>query len=87
MHSVFIVQRERTELFEYLREHFADEPDVSVILDRRTAERRRSDHRRGPAPPGVDRRAGDRRRTPAAGWTPFGYTLTLACREEASAPA
>jgi hypothetical protein len=85
MHSFFIVQRERAELFEYLQAHFADEPDVTVILDRRAAERRRSG--RGARPPGPDRRGRDRRRIPATGWTPFGYMLTVASREEAPARA
>jgi hypothetical protein len=80
MQSIFIVQRERTELFQYLQAHFADDPDVTVILDRRGAQRRR-----GSALPRVDRRAADRRRTPAPGWTPFGYMLTVASRENASA--
>jgi hypothetical protein len=41
MRDVFIIARGEPDLYEYLTRHFADRPDVEVILDRRTAERRR----------------------------------------------
>jgi hypothetical protein len=54
-----VVSREAPELYEELRERFADDPKVIVILDRRVAERRR---RVEPVP--VERRQRDRRTRP-----------------------
>lgn len=56
---LFIVSREHQELYTYLTERFADDPKVSVILDRRVGERRRVD-----VPVQVERRQADRRRRP-----------------------
>ena len=56
---LFIVSRRQPDLYEYLRRQFASEPDMKVMLDRRTVERRRTGPSR-PEPP--ERRAGDRRR-------------------------
>ena len=39
--QVFIVARGHPELFDYLSERFADDPNVTVVLDRRLASRRR----------------------------------------------
>lgn len=54
-----IVKRDEESLFEYLRQHF-QEPDITVILDRRERERRRA----GAATP-ADRRRDERRAYPA----------------------
>jgi hypothetical protein len=51
-----IVPRTAPALFAYLKEKFADDPTISVIMDRRVAERRRRSD-----PPGTERRQGDRR--------------------------
>jgi len=40
---LFVVSREKPELWDYLSRHFADEPDVLVTLDRRDEERRQAD--------------------------------------------
>jgi hypothetical protein len=53
---LFVVSRHHADLWQYLRDHFATEPDVEVILDRRRGERRRH-----AAAIGADRRARDRR--------------------------
>jgi hypothetical protein len=54
---LFIVSRERTDLYEALRAALWNEMDCEIILDRREGERRR-----GPAPRGgPDRRAAERR--------------------------
>jgi class 3 adenylate cyclase/tetratricopeptide (TPR) repeat protein len=52
-----IVARPNLNLYEYLRQKFADDPNVQVVLDRRHGEERRPD---GGA--SVERRAADRRR-------------------------
>jgi len=57
--NVFIVSRRHPDLYQYLRERFASDTDVEVILDRRVAERRQ----RQSAHDGERRRA-DRRRRP-----------------------
>jgi hypothetical protein len=41
MAFVVVVKREEPELFRYLQQHF-QEPEVSVLLDRRREERRRT---------------------------------------------
>jgi hypothetical protein len=53
---VFIVARERKDLFASLTRTFADDPAVEVVLDRRGGERRRA-----AAAPATDRRRRDRR--------------------------
>jgi hypothetical protein len=55
------------ELFEKLTAHYADDPDVTVIVDRRKGERRR----RGEENPDISRRqVRDRRQKPNAGVLP-----------------
>lgn len=54
--QLFIVARNRTKLYEYLRRAFAGNETVQVVLDRRTGERRQRS-----APSGPDRRRTDRR--------------------------
>lgn len=39
--DLLIVARDQEALFDYLLRDFADDPDVTVVLDRRAAERRR----------------------------------------------
>jgi hypothetical protein len=53
---VFIVARERKDLYTSLTRTFADDPTVEVVLDRRGGERRRA-----AATPTTDRRRRDRR--------------------------
>jgi len=53
---LFIVSRERVDLYDALREALSEEPDCEVILDRRSGERRS-----GGAPDGRERRARPRR--------------------------
>jgi hypothetical protein len=54
--ELFIVARDRADLYRYLSQTFADAENVEVIWDRREGERRRSSN--GVA---LDRRRGDRR--------------------------
>jgi hypothetical protein len=56
---LFIVTRLQSWFYDYLVERFADDPNVTVIRDRRVGERRRFP--RGVAP-GGERRRGERRR-------------------------
>lgn len=56
---LFIVSRLQPDLFAYLAREFASEADVTVLLDRRHAERRRDAP--GGGPPGGDRRQAQRR--------------------------
>lgn len=59
--ELFIVARDRPDLYRYLSQTFADADNVQVVWDRRAAadERRRN----GPAA-GADRRQDERRRRP-----------------------
>jgi hypothetical protein len=41
--EVFVVARDRPDLYRYLSQTFADAKNVEVIWDRRTEERRRTD--------------------------------------------
>ena len=45
--ELFIVARDRPDLYRYLSQTFADAENVQVIWDRRAAERRRGDRRTG----------------------------------------
>lgn len=56
--EIFIVARDRADLYRYLSQTFADADNVQVIWDRRTGERR-ADTARVRVP---ERRVGDRRR-------------------------
>jgi hypothetical protein len=56
MRELWIIPRNDPELYEYFRSHFADRPDVEVILDRRGGERRQG---AGSSP--VERRRSERR--------------------------
>ena len=57
--NLFVVSRRYPDLYEYLRERFASDTAVEVILDRRVGQRRREQttHR-------AERRRSDRRRRP-----------------------
>lgn len=57
--TLFIVSRQHPDLYAYLRERFATDAAVEVILDRRVAQRRQRD-----APRDADRRLADRRARP-----------------------
>ena len=58
MRELWIIPRDDPERYEYFRNHFADRPDVEVILDRRQGKRRR----RVEGSP-IERRRGERRRS------------------------
>ena len=57
--TLFIVSRQHPDLYAYLRERFASDCGVEVVLDRRLVQRRRVDAGRE-----VERRQSDRRRRP-----------------------
>lgn len=57
--NVFVVSRQHPDLYHYLRERFASDSAVEVVLDRRVSERRQRH-----TPYGTDRRRVDRRRRP-----------------------
>jgi len=59
--EVFVVARDRPDLYRYLSQTFADAKNVEVIWDRRTEERRRAADA-----PSRNRRQSDRRGRPAA---------------------
>ena len=56
---LFIVSRQHLDLYDYLRDRFADDQNVRVILNRRVGERRRTI-----AAVARERRASDRRSRP-----------------------
>jgi len=58
--TVFVVSREHRDLYTYLRERFAMDPAVEIILDRRVFERRQPQRPRACE----RRRLQDRRRRP-----------------------
>lgn len=57
--TLFIVSRRNTDLYHYLRERFASDEAVEVILDRRISQRRQYQ-----VPHPSERRHADRRRRP-----------------------
>jgi hypothetical protein len=57
--NLFVVSRRYPDLYEYLRERFASDSAVEVILDRRVAQRRQ---RQTPHP--TERRHAERRQRP-----------------------
>ena len=54
--ELFIVARDRSDLYRYLTQTFADAENVEVIFDRRSGERRDD-----PTPVAIERRRRDRR--------------------------
>lgn len=75
---VFVVSREQRGLYEFLRAEFAQQPDVSVILDRRYGERRRRS-----APRAEERRRGDRRTRKLEQLHAWGYAIVHQAAEPA----
>jgi len=59
--EIFIVARDRPDLYRYLSQTFSDAENVQVIWDRRAGERRTA----GVTPHDPERRRGERRRRPA----------------------
>ena len=57
--TLFIVSRHHPDLYAYLRERFASDRGVEVVLDRRSTHRRRREQ-----PHDIDRRQAERRRRP-----------------------
>jgi hypothetical protein len=75
MAFLVVVRRDEPALFSYLQQHF-QEPEVTVVLDRRHGERRRRQEPR----PAQDRRHQDRRAS-AAGDDPlwrYGFRVAVA---------
>jgi hypothetical protein len=73
---VVVVRRGETELFETLKREFGHVPDIQVIWDRRSGDRRT---RRGDAPT-AERRQRDRRARPPAMWEIEGYLFVRSDR-------
>lgn len=57
--NLFVVSRQYPDLYEYLRERFASDSAVEVILDRRLSQRRKEQ-----TPRNTERRRAERRRRP-----------------------
>jgi hypothetical protein len=57
--NLFVVSRQYPDLYEYLRERFASDSAVEVILDRRISERRKQQ-----TPRNAERRRAERRQRP-----------------------
>ncbi len=72
---LFVVHRAHTDVFGTLQEHFAGDPDVQVIWDRRIADRRTTRQ-----PGTAERRLGERRGPPPATWTALGVLLAYGGR-------
>lgn len=72
--DLFIVGRDETELYAYLTRHFAGRPEVMVVLDRRSGDRRRRAGRQRP-----DRRHRERRRNrrAAADLRSLGFAVVI----------
>jgi len=60
--EIFIVARDRPDLYRYLSQTFADAENVQVIWDRRSGERRATSNPHIGAGRPFERRQGDRRR-------------------------
>jgi transcriptional regulator of acetoin/glycerol metabolism len=69
--QLVIVRRNQFSTFAMLAQAFANEPNVRLVWDRRTRDRRRS----ADAPAGSDRRSGDRRGDQATTWGTNEYLL------------
>jgi hypothetical protein len=72
MSFVVVVRREEADLFQYLQHHF-QEPEVSVLIDRRFQDRRRED---GTVP--SERRRQDRRACPVGDDSLWQYGFRVA---------
>lgn len=73
---LIVIRRDQPPLFRLLDRHFAEDPRVEVILDRRERERRRAT-----AAVATERRRSDRRQTMTGRerdiWNTFGYRLVV----------
>jgi hypothetical protein len=69
-HYLVVVRRGETELLKTLRREFRQAPNVRIIWDRRSQERRATEDKA----PGAERRRRDRRSRPPAVWD-VGYLL------------
>jgi hypothetical protein len=67
-----VVRRDQPDVFERVRK-MIDGEDVSLLWDRRQAERRATW-----VPVSPDRRRGDRRRSPESTWVMLGFVITPA---------
>src|SRR6476646_4792182 len=79
--QLVIVRRNQFATFAMLAQAFANEPNIRLVWDRRTRERRRSEG----APAGGDRRSADRRGDQSATWGANEYML-LTLNESRQAP-
>ena len=69
--ELFVVARDRPDLYQYFRDTFAEVPTVQVIVDRRLGDRRRAAF-----PVTTERRQGERRsRTAEADLATTGYAF------------
>jgi hypothetical protein len=73
MAHTFVIDRDRPDLFEYMRVQLADDPEIRVVYDRRRGDRRRQKSAR-PA----DRRRWERRAIAAGTSTTLGFVLVQA---------
>jgi hypothetical protein len=68
---LFVVSRDHHAVYETLRRGFAESSELTIILDRRFAERRRHDI----GPPGAERRKWQRRQPPDPKYTGVGWRV------------
>lgn len=87
-----IVRRGCQQTFERLQEMFADDGEIQVVWDRRSADRRRGDRRRQPrsteddeSGKSADRRQHDRRKPASQSWLTLDFLVAKdqAVEEEA----
>jgi hypothetical protein len=81
MEGLFIVRRDQSDLYDYLRRRYRDVPEMTVVLDRRRCERRID-----ALSMGRDRRQTERRTPPAASWDALGYVIVAVARAALPAP-
>ncbi|HYS17154.1 MAG TPA: hypothetical protein VET45_09550 [Candidatus Binatia bacterium] len=77
---LLIVARPHPDLYEYLRARFCDDANVTVILDRRLATRRRR-----PVPAAAERRRTDRRSQPEVDTQLRAHSLAIVAAPSAAA--
>jgi hypothetical protein len=82
MAFVVVVRREEPDLFQYLQHHF-QEPEVSVLMDRRFQDRRRQDDGAVPS----ERRRQDRRACPLGEDSLWKYGFRVAQTQAEPQPA
>ena len=81
--QLVIVRRNQFSTFAMLAQAFANEPNVRLVWDRRTRDRRRS----ADAPGGGDRRSGDRRGDQTVTWGSNEYLLLTLNEPKPAAPS